>query len=106
VIVLLDECVDQELAREFVGLEVSHVVKMGWAGTKNGRLLELAERCFDVFVTVDRNIRYQQNISTYDIAVMILKGRSIDIEDLRPLIPKALAAMPSLKPGTVVEIAE
>jgi len=53
---LLDECIDRKLAKEFVGYEVKTVPQMGWAGIKNGQLLALAEVEFDVFITVDRNL--------------------------------------------------
>ena len=55
---LLDECIDRKLAREFVGCEVKTVPQMGWAGIKNGQLLTLAEAEFDVFITVDRNLSF------------------------------------------------
>jgi hypothetical protein len=58
---LLDECIDRKLAKEFVGYEVKPVPQMGWAGVKNGQLLALAETEFNVFITVDRNLSFQQN---------------------------------------------
>lgn len=60
---LLDECIDRRLARELTAHEVKTVPQMGWAGTKNGQLLALAEAEFDVFITVDRNLSCQQNLS-------------------------------------------
>ncbi|MEB3343162.1 DUF5615 family PIN-like protein [Okeania sp.] len=54
--IILDECIDRRLAREFVDYEVKTVSQMGWTGTKNGQLLALAETQFDVFITVDRNL--------------------------------------------------
>jgi uncharacterized protein DUF5615 len=61
--ILLDECMPQLLRRDIVGHEVSTVAEMGWAGIKNGKLLTLAEAHFDVLLTVDRGIEYQQNFS-------------------------------------------
>ena len=58
--ILLDECIDRRLARELKGHTVKTVPQMGWAGIKNGRLLAAAEKEFDVFVTVDRNLSFQQ----------------------------------------------
>jgi hypothetical protein len=55
--VLLDECIDRRLAKEFVGYEVKTVPEMGWVGVKNGKLLALAESEFEVFVSVDRNLK-------------------------------------------------
>ncbi|MEH1911911.1 DUF5615 family PIN-like protein [Nostoc sp.] len=70
---LLDECIDRKLAREFVGYEVQTVPQMGWAGVKNGQFLALAEANFDVFITVDRNLSFQQNLPQFDIAVIVLQ---------------------------------
>ena len=58
--ILLDECVDRRLATEIYGHDVNTVPQMGWAGIKNGDLLALAENSFDLFVTVDRNLSFQQ----------------------------------------------
>ena len=60
--VLLDECVDWRLGRDIVGHDVKTARLMGWAAIKNGELLALAEQQFDVFVTVDRNLSFQQNL--------------------------------------------
>ena len=69
---LLDECIDRKFAQEFVGYEIKTVPQMGWAGIKNGQLLALAEVEFDVFITVDRNLSFQQNLSQFNIAVIVL----------------------------------
>lgn len=61
--ILLDECIDRRFAVEFPGHEVKTVPQMGWAGVKNGSLMALAENAFDVFVTVDRNLSFQQKPS-------------------------------------------
>jgi hypothetical protein len=63
--ILLDECVDRRLARDLVGYSVSTVPKMGWAGTKNGALLALAEKEFEAFVTVDRKISVEQDLRRF-----------------------------------------
>jgi hypothetical protein len=67
-------------------------------------LLRLAAERFDVFVTVDANLRYQQNISKLDVAVLVLRAVSNDMSDLRPLIPAALASLAALTPGVIIEI--
>jgi hypothetical protein len=54
--ILLDECVDRRLSRGLVGHSVTTVPRKGWSGIKNGELLALAEKEFDIFVTVDRKI--------------------------------------------------
>ncbi len=102
--ILLDECLDRRLAREFAGHAVKTAPQMKWAGIKNGRLLALAEKQFDVFVTVDRNLSFQQHLPRFHIAVVILRARSNRAEDLRPLIPSVLALLPALKPGKAVTV--
>ena len=97
---LLDECVDRRLARDLPGHEVKTVPQMGWAGTKNGALLALAETEFDVFITVDRNLSFQQNLPGHDIAVLILHAPSNRLADLRLLAPKILSVLPALSKGT------
>jgi len=74
--ILLDECVDRRLAKEITGHEVVTVPQKGWVGIKNGDLLALAQEQFDVFVTVDQNLSFQQNISQFNIAVVILQLRA------------------------------
>jgi uncharacterized protein DUF5615 len=97
--VLLDECVDWRLSREIVGHEVKSAHQMGWTTIKNGELLTLASRHFDVFVTVDRNLAFQQNLSIHPIAVIVLRARSNRLADLVALVPDLLAAIGSAKPG-------
>ena len=96
---LLDECIDRKLAREFVGYEVKTVPQMGWAGTKNGQLLALAETEFDVFITVDRNLSFQQNLPFFNIAVVVLQASSNRLADLKPLVSKILAILPTVTKG-------
>lgn len=96
---LLDECIDRRLARELAGYEVETVPQMGWSGIKNGELLAFAEAAFDVFITVDRNLSFQQNLPTFNIAVLILHAPSNRLADLRPLIPKVLSILPKLLKG-------
>ncbi len=83
----LDECIDCRLA------EVKTVPQMGWVGIKDGQLLTLTAPKFDVFVTVDRNLSFQQDLSQFDIAVIILQAPSNRLADLKPLVPKILAIL-------------
>jgi len=101
---LLDECIDRRFARELPGHVVRTVPQMGWATIKNGRLLRLAEKEFDVFVTVDRNLSFQQNLPKFDIAVAVLRARSNRLEDLQPLAAPLLAALAGMKAGRVTVI--
>ena len=101
---LLDECIDRRLAKDLVGHDVATVPQMGWAGIKNGALLTLAEREFDVFITVDRNLSFQQNLPAYGIAVLVLHATSNRLADLQPLVPAILSALPSLTKGVAEHV--
>lgn len=98
---LLDECVDWRLSREIAGHEVKTAHQMGWSTIRNGELLRLAEKEFDVFVTVDRNLSFQQNLPAFAIAVVVLRARSNRLADLRRLVPELLASIPTAKTGIV-----
>ena len=97
--VLLDECIDWRLAREIAGHDVSTARHRGWTAIRNGELLTLASKEFDVFVTVDRNLAFQQNIVSFSISVIVLAARTNRLADLRPLIPRLLIAIDSAEPG-------
>ena len=99
--VLIDECLDWRLAKGLPGHTTTSVQKMGWAGVKNGRLLALAEQQFDVFITGDRNVSFQQDIPQFRIAVVILAAASTQLKDTLPLMLPLLAKLPQLQPGTV-----
>jgi hypothetical protein len=102
--VLLDECVPRALRRELPGHEVKTVAEAGWAGVKNGQLLKLAATRFDILITVDRNLEYQQNFAGLSLAVIVIHAPSNDVALLRPLMPAVLAAIPQAKPGVPVHI--
>jgi len=99
--VLLDECVDRRFAQAIGGHFVRTVPQMGWQGLKNGRLLALAEKEFEVLVTTDRNLSFQQHLPKFDIAVIVLEARSNRLADLLPLAPKLLTLLPGVKRGVV-----
>lgn len=101
---LLDECIDRRLAEALAWYEVETVAKMGWSGIKNGELLELAEAAFDVFITVDRNLSFQQNLPKFDIAVVVVHAPSNRLADLRPLMPKVLSILPTVSKGEVQHV--
>ena len=75
--VLLDENLPRKLAGHLVGHECRTVVVCGWSGKKNGDLLALADPQFDVFLTLDKNLPYQQNLDTKRIAVLIVRARCV-----------------------------
>jgi hypothetical protein len=93
---LLDECIDRRLGKELVAHDIKTVPQMGWAGIKNGALLTLAENNFDVFITVDRNLSFQQNLPKFNIAVLVLHATSNRLADLKPLVPKILSTLLTL----------
>jgi predicted nuclease of predicted toxin-antitoxin system len=100
---LLDECTPSVLKADLVGHQVLTVEDAGFKGLKNGRLLRAAAaRNFEVLVTVDKSLSSQQNLAAFGIAVLLLRARSNRYDDLKPLIPKALAALNQIQPGTVV----
>jgi hypothetical protein len=101
---LLDECIDRRRAKDLEGHDVQTVPQMGWAGIKNGELLTLAEKEFDVFITVDRNLSFQQNLPKFNIAVLVLHASSNRLADLKPLAPKILATLPTLTKGEAEHI--
>ena len=102
--ILLDESVPVQLRRDFVGHDARTVRYMGWLGIGNGDLLELARDNFDVFVTADQNMPHQWNITSRDLPILILKGRSNARKDLAPLVPKALDMLDDLKRGEIAYI--
>ena len=102
--VLLDECLPRQLKRELTGHDVRTVPEMGWAGKSNGELLQLASGEFDVFVTVDRGIQYQQNLAGGRIGVIAMAAPSNDVDALRPLLPDVLKTIPSIQPGQFLRV--
>jgi PIN like domain len=94
--VLLDECLPRKLKREVQADVVRTVPEMDWAGTKNGALLRLVEREFDLFLTNDQNLEHQQNLKRFDLAVVVLVAPTNDIEDLSPLMPAANEAIKTI----------
>jgi predicted nuclease of predicted toxin-antitoxin system len=99
--ILLDECVDRRLAKEINGHVVLTVPQAGWAGIKNGELLRLAQEQFEVFVTVDHNLAFQQHLPQFNIAVVILQAQTSRLQDLRQLVPKLHSILPLVSKGQV-----
>jgi predicted nuclease of predicted toxin-antitoxin system len=103
--VLLDECVPKRLRLDLPGHSVKTVVEMGWSGVKNGDLLGLAAADFDCFLTVDRNLQFQQNVAGLPLAVVVLRAVDNKFPTLRRLMPKAILALQEIKPGELIEVA-
>ena len=102
--ILLDENLDWRLIRSLPGHQVESVQKNGWAGTKNGELLARAEPVFDVFITMDGQIEFQQNYSRLRLAIVALRAPSNRLRDTDPLMPKVLLLLSTLRPGTVTVV--
>jgi hypothetical protein len=77
---------------------------MGWSGLTNGASLEKAEKEFDLFLKGDRNLTFQQETSSFKIAVVVLHAESIQLSHTLPLMPRVLAVLPTIKAGQVVDI--
>ncbi len=104
--VLLDENLPHALRARLPGHDVFTVQYLGWSGTKNGLLLaQAADSGFDVVVTMDSGVAYQQNRATLPLAVIVLQAASNDIDDLRPLIAPLRQALKSIRPRMVLRIA-
>jgi predicted nuclease of predicted toxin-antitoxin system len=102
--ILLDENLDWRLETFLSGHEVKSVPRTGWAGLKNGKLLARAAENFDVLITMDGSMSSQQNLSKLKIAIIALRAKSNRVADTRPLMPKVLALLPTLKPGKIVKV--
>ena len=102
--VLLDECLPRKLKTDLAGHEVRTAQEEGWAGLKNGELLQVASTRFDVLLTVDRNLAFQQNLAGVRIAVLAMVAKGNRLADLRPLVPQVLSALTRAKPGEVIRV--
>jgi hypothetical protein len=102
--VLLDECVPRKLGRELTDHEVFTVTERGWSGIKNGNLLALAAPEFDVFLTIDQNLKYQQNLKNFSIGIILLTARNNRLKSLLPLMPEVREAMSKIAAGDLVYI--
>ena len=104
--VLVDECAPKALKMALAasGFECTTVQETGWSGKENGELLTLADASFNVMVTIDRNLRYQRNLTGRKIALLIVCARSKRVVDLKPHFPACIEALRTIQPGTVVEV--
>ena len=104
--ILLDECVPRRLGQHLRGHNWSTVPKEGLAGVKNGELFAAVQGKWDVLLTTDTNIPWQQVVARFDLAVLIIRAWSNDIEDLLPWVPEALRVLSSAKPGQALEVGD
>ena len=102
--VLLDENLPRALAEELTGHQVSTVKAEDWSGTKNGELLWRADQRFDVLLTMDRGLQFQQNLSRLGVRIVVIHAPSNRMADLRPLIGSILEVLDTLPSGKVREV--
>ena len=103
--VLLEENLDCRLKRHFDhDVEVVAVSERGWNGKRNGELLRAATAEFDAFVTMDRGIEYQQDLTTLSLGIVLVLARSNRRRDVEPAMPAVNLALRTLQPGTVVRV--
>jgi hypothetical protein len=102
--ILLDENSPADFAKLTVGHDTSNVHSHGWAGIKNGELLRRAHGMCDVFVTLDRNLEFQQNIKVLSFGVVVVRSRSNRIKDLSPHISDIVHAAIEVRPGQVMTV--
>jgi len=104
--ILIDECLPASLKGTLtaIGHECETVRRAGYGAKRNGELLSIAEGRWDVLLTSDRNIKYQQNMTGWNVSILILCTKSNRMKDLLPLMPACAQALLSIQPGEVVEV--
>jgi predicted nuclease of predicted toxin-antitoxin system len=99
--ILLDHCTPATLRRHLASHEVKTARQMNWNGLDNGDLLREAQQQFDVMISTDSNIKYQQNLINYEIGLIVLRGRTNALPSLMELLPELLELLPTVQPGEV-----
>jgi predicted nuclease of predicted toxin-antitoxin system len=98
--ILLDECVTKKLKLLLVGHEVFTIGQLGWTGLKNEILIEKAvKENFDILLTIDKNICYQQNTAKYNLSIVVLNANNSNIETLQEYIPNFINEVNSFEKG-------
>ena len=102
--ILIDECLDWRLCRALPEHYCASVQQMHWGGLTNGALLQKAQTEFDVFLTGDTNLSFQQNLTKFNIAVIVLEAQSTRLIDTLQLMPEVLTILTHIGPGQVKRI--
>src|SRR5690242_8424310 len=103
--ILIDECVDERFRNALTGHDCQTARYAGFAGLRNGELLNAAEAAkFEVFLTVDQGIEYQQSLAGRKIAILILRAKSNRLRDLLQLVPACLTQIHAVRPGHIVRV--
>jgi len=103
--ILLDESVPEKLGMLLVGHSCSTVQRQGWASVKNGKLLALAKDRFDVLLTADKGMEYQQNQDTLPVAILVVRAKTNRLDDLAQAVPLILSALAEMPPRTLRRVA-
>ena len=103
--ILLDESVPERLSALLVGHTCESVRQRGWKGLKNGKLLAAASSDFDVLLTADKSMEYQQNLAKLPMSILIMLARSNRVEDLAKVVPAVLSELERLPPRTLRKVA-
>jgi predicted nuclease of predicted toxin-antitoxin system len=106
--VLIDECLPTGLKEMLttMGHECETVRRAGYGSKKNGELLSLAEGRWDVLLTSDRRIKYQQNMTGRKVSIVVLRAKSNRMGDLLPLMPACAEALLTISPGQIIEVGQ
>jgi len=102
--ILIDECLDWRLCRALPEHHCTSVNQMRWHGLTNGMLLQKAQTEFDVFLTGDTNLSFQQNLTRFNIAVVVLEARSTRLVDTIKLMPQVKSILTNIQRGQVIRI--
>jgi hypothetical protein len=103
--ILLDECVNAGVRAALPGHEVRTVSQMGWRGLKDETLLANGQRQFDVFVTIDRKLEREHDLSQFKMGFIVVQAPSNEINSYQPMFSELMAATERVKAGEVVHLA-
>ena len=101
--IIIDECVPYIVKKDLTQRQIKTVREMGWSGIQNGELLKLVNAEFDIFITSDKNLRYQQNLENVNLSIILLPSNQVPV--IKGLLPQIDAAISKIKPGNFMEIA-
>ena len=102
--ILFDNGVPRPLRKFLTPHRVTTAQELGWEELQNGNLLRMAQADFDVLISTDTNIKYQQRLSEYDIALIVLRAFRLSLKAFVPLVPQLLETIEQIEPGEVVYI--
>jgi predicted nuclease of predicted toxin-antitoxin system len=102
--VLIDECLPRRLKKHLIGHDCRTVPEAGPAGKRNGELLSIAQQRYEIFVTMDKGVEYEQNLQSLGLGIILPRAKSNQLSDLLPYVSDCLEQMKSIKPGEVMRV--